>query len=137
MTTQHLGLTGGKMKLLAARVDPHVGRACHHIWVAREAQTVDIKQGGFYLVGNGHVDMFEGDYIAEILGGSIVGLALRAQSRHGARRVKASVASHRTRPGRSFWRSGWSGLAVTGRAQLIDFLSDEFFRNDPAAIGSE
>src|SRR5262249_46377762 len=71
VAAQYLGLAGGKMKLLAARVHPHVGWTGHHIWVARQPQPVDVEHRGLRLVRNCHVDVFQGDDIAEIFGASV------------------------------------------------------------------
>jgi hypothetical protein len=92
VTTHHLRLAGRKMKLLPPRVDPHIGWASHHLRIPREAQTIDVEQGGFNLVRNSHIHVFQSYDIAEILSGSIVRSSSRHQLRDRAGRVEAGIA---------------------------------------------
>src|SRR5215469_11387996 len=43
MAAQYLRLRGGQMELLASDVDPHVGRAGHHIRITRQAKPGNIE----------------------------------------------------------------------------------------------
>src|SRR5215469_1599533 len=100
MAPQYLGLAGGEMELLPARVHPHVGGTGHHIRVPRQPQPVNVEDRGLPLVRNRHVNVLQGNDIAEILGASIVGFFLH-QLGHAVRCVKNRVSGHSE-------ESGWS-----------------------------
>src|SRR5204862_2041685 len=74
MATQHLCLPARQVELAAPDIDPHVGVGNHQIGIAREPEASDVEQGGEPLVGDGDVDVFEVDDVAEIFGGAIIGL---------------------------------------------------------------
>src|SRR5437879_7862355 len=67
------------MKLAAADIDPHVGVRHHDVGIAGEPKPGDIEQRGQPLVRHRHVDMFEMDGVAEILGGAVELLLLHGR----------------------------------------------------------
>ena len=71
VTAQNLRFVGRQMELAAANVDPHVGSAGHQVGIAGQAETGEIEGGRHLLIGDGYVDVFQCDDIAEVFGGSI------------------------------------------------------------------
>jgi hypothetical protein len=71
MAAQHLRVALRQMKLASADIDPHIGVGHHQIGIAGEPETGNIKQRGQVLVGYRHVDVFEMNRVAEVLGGTI------------------------------------------------------------------
>src|SRR5262249_14549158 len=71
MTAQHLRLAGRQVELAAPDVDPHVVVGDHQVGIAREPEAGAVEQPGHPLVGDLHVDVFEMDDVAEVLGRTI------------------------------------------------------------------
>src|SRR5580700_7675544 len=71
MSAHQLRLSSGQMKLAAPDVDPHINGAGHQERIARQPEAGHIENRRDLLIGNGYIDMFEGDYIAEIFGGTV------------------------------------------------------------------
>src|SRR5258708_13231849 len=71
MAANHLRPTGRQMKLAPADVDPHIAVGHHQIGITSQPEACDIEQGGQALIGHLHVDVFEMDRVAEILGGPV------------------------------------------------------------------
>ena len=68
---QHLGLAGRQVELAAADIDPHIVDAGHDVRVARQAEPRHVKDRGDLLVRNAHIDVLEGDDVADILGATV------------------------------------------------------------------
>src|SRR6266540_7182185 len=66
MAVDHLWLSGRKMKLLFADIDPHVIQSHVQIGIAGESQTHNIEKRRHRLIGNLHVDMLEQNDIADV-----------------------------------------------------------------------
>ena len=62
----------GRVKLVAANIDPHVFDTRQQIRVARQPQPDDIEDCRKALVGYPHVDMLQEHHVAEILSGTVV-----------------------------------------------------------------
>src|SRR4029077_10784457 len=71
MTTHDLRRSSRQMELVAADVDPHVGRPGHQIWIAGQAKPCDVEDSRLLLVGDRNVDVFQRDDVAEVFGASI------------------------------------------------------------------
>src|ERR1700722_1612055 len=67
----YLRFPAGKMELAAPDVDPHIDGAGHQEWIARQPKPGDVENRRDLLIGHGHIDVFEGDYIAEVFGGTV------------------------------------------------------------------
>ena len=78
---QHLGLAGRQMELAASEVDPHIVGAGHQIGIAREPEPRHVKERRDLLVRDQHVDVLEGNDIADILDRAVVFLAEAALQR--------------------------------------------------------
>ena len=71
VTAQNLRLIGRQMELAAPDIDPHVGGAGHQVRIARQAESGEVKDSRFLLIGNCHVDVFQRDDVTEVFNGSI------------------------------------------------------------------
>jgi len=71
VTSKHLRLAPGQVKLAAPDIDPHIDSAGHQERIAGQAEPSHIENRRDLLVGYRYIDVFEGDHIAEIFGGPI------------------------------------------------------------------
>ena len=63
------------MKLLTTHVNPDVVGAEVNIRVASKTQAINIEQGRQALVGDGDIDVLHGKYVADVVGGPVIGLS--------------------------------------------------------------
>ena len=73
VAAEHLRLASRQMELLVADIDPHVRETHVHVGVARKAEPDDVEQRRQRLIVNAHVDVFERDDVADVLGAGNAG----------------------------------------------------------------
>jgi hypothetical protein len=77
VTAQHLRLVHGQMELAASNVNPHRAGAGHQEEIVRQSQPSYVERRGGLPIGNGDIDVFECDDIAEVLGGAVIRDSIR------------------------------------------------------------
>src|SRR5262249_41366682 len=79
-----VGLARGQVELRLPHVDPHVLDSHHDVWIASEAEALDVEGGGEPLVGHAHVDVFQHEDVADVLLPPIVTLHVDPPRERGA-----------------------------------------------------